>query len=129
MRATAFRSNCARLQTSNRRSQRFLPAVPALKLRTPWKFSSPGRPVFNQRYPRRMCKELLGAMLRSIAPGAVLCAAVFAQQVPQFTILPFAGASRDIGDNGPATSALLNSPHGVPIDRSGNSYIADTPGD
>ena len=30
------------------------------------------------------------------------------------------------GDNGPATSALLNSPKGVAVDGSGNLYIADT---
>lgn len=73
-----------------------------------------------------MRKTLLGATLRLIAPGALFCATVFAQQIPQFTILPFAGAPRDIGDNGPATSALLNSPHGVSVDHSGNIYIADT---
>jgi uncharacterized protein (TIGR03437 family) len=35
------------------------------------------------------------------------------------------GAAGYAGDNGPATSALLNVPRGVAIDRSGNLYIAD----
>jgi sugar lactone lactonase YvrE len=36
-----------------------------------------------------------------------------------------AGGSSDLGDNGPATSALLSSPRGVAVDASGNLYIAD----
>jgi uncharacterized protein (TIGR03437 family) len=57
---------------------------------------------------------------------AVLSASVFAQQtVPPFTILPFAGTPRDLGDNTPAVSAILTAPYGVAADRSGNFYIAD----
>ena len=59
-------------------------------------------------------------------PGALLCASLFAQQIPQFTILPFAGVPHDTGDNALATSALLNSPHGVSVDANGEIYIADT---
>jgi len=73
-----------------------------------------------------MHRKLWGATLRSIAPGALFCAAVFAQQIPPFTILPFAGAPSDLGDSGPATSALLNAPHGVAVDLSGAILIADT---
>ncbi len=57
---------------------------------------------------------------------ALFGASALAQQVPQFTILPFAGAPNDNGDNGPAIGALLNSPHGVTVDGAGNIYIADT---
>jgi uncharacterized protein (TIGR03437 family) len=67
-------------------------------------------------------------MLRVLAVlfSAVVSATAIAQQpVPQFTILPFAGAPRDIGDNQQAINALLTSPYGVATDRSGNFYIAD----
>jgi trimeric autotransporter adhesin len=36
-----------------------------------------------------------------------------------------ARASGQTGDGGPATSALLNSPNGICVDRAGNLYIAD----
>ena len=58
--------------------------------------------------------------------AAALSAATFAQQtVPQFTILPFAGAARDNGDNRPAVNAVLTAPYGVAADGSGNFYITD----
>lgn len=73
-----------------------------------------------------MFNKLYRAIIRLIAPGALICASVVAQTIPQFTILPFAGAPRDIGDNGPAINALLDQPHGVAVDRAGNILIADT---
>ena len=36
------------------------------------------------------------------------------------------GTSSYSGDNGAATSAALNNPHGVGLDTAGNVYIADT---
>src|SRR5581483_3623754 len=65
----------------------------------------------------RVCGATVFACLAAITAFA---------QAPQYTILPFAGAPPSIGDNGPATSALLNEPHGVSADRNGNLYIADT---
>jgi uncharacterized protein (TIGR03437 family) len=44
----------------------------------------------------------------------------------QYIIEPYAGATHSLGDNGPATSALLWSPQGVSVDHAGNLYIADT---
>ncbi len=44
-------------------------------------------------------------------------------------ITTFAGSSTSSsysGDNGPATSATLNGPHGVGLDATGNVYIVDT---
>lgn len=41
-------------------------------------------------------------------------------------VRPFAGIVRNIGDNGPAPSALLSSPHHVSVDRGGTLYIADS---
>jgi len=39
---------------------------------------------------------------------------------------PACSAPPSCGDNGPASSALLNGPSGVTVDKSGNIYIADT---
>ena len=36
------------------------------------------------------------------------------------------GTASYSGDNGPATSAAMNSPHGVAIDASGNVYFTDS---
>ena len=44
-------------------------------------------------------------------------------------ITTYAGSSTSgsySGDNGPATAATLNGPHGASLDTSGNVYIADT---
>src|SRR6478672_4433214 len=49
-----------------------------------------------------------------------------AQLSANYTIAPVAGAPRSLGDNGPATSALLWSPQGVSVDAAGNLYIADS---
>ncbi|MGH9663776.1 MAG: hypothetical protein ACRD9L_05075 [Bryobacteraceae bacterium] len=51
---------------------------------------------------------------------------VAAQSTSPYTIEPAAGVRRQAGDAGPATSALLWSPHGVEADAAGNLYIADT---
>src|SRR5216684_2859363 len=60
---------------------------------------------------------------------ALVSANGFAQQaVPQFTILPFAGVPRNIGDNQQAVNALLTSPYGVAADRAGDLYVADSYG-
>jgi uncharacterized protein (TIGR03437 family) len=40
-------------------------------------------------------------------------------------ITAVAGGGTSLGDNGPATSALLGSPSGIALDSSGNLYIAD----
>ena len=60
----------------------------------------------------------------------ILCAALFAaaagaQPQASYRIDTFAG-SRDVRDNGPATSAWLRSPFGVAVDGAGNLFIADT---
>ena len=36
------------------------------------------------------------------------------------------GAASYSGDNGPATAATINGPHGIAIDSSGNVYFSDT---
>ena len=57
----------------------------------------------------------------------LLAAATGAQSSPDWTIDTLAGHDgvRDIGDNAPATEALLHSPHGVAVDGAGNVYISD----
>ena len=60
----------------------------------------------------------------------ILCAALFAaaagaQPQASYRIDTFAG-TRDVRDNGPATSAWLRFPFGVAVDGAGNLFIADT---
>lgn len=58
---------------------------------------------------------------------AIVCALLISVPIfAQFSIEPVAGGPRALGDNGPATSALLWSPQGVSVDAAGNLYIADT---
>ena len=57
-------------------------------------------------------------------PLAVVCAVT----APAQTIATIAGSSTSVGfsgDNGPATSALMNVPVGVATDLLGNVYITD----
>jgi hypothetical protein len=52
--------------------------------------------------------------IRMVTPGGII------------TRYAGTGAAGSGGDNGPATSAELNSPYGVAVDGAGNLYIADT---
>ncbi len=71
------------------------------------------------------------------APGAVAVGANGAlfiadtsnnalRRVSGGTIATIAGAGLSLGDNGPSTSASLNTPESVALDATGNIYIADT---
>jgi trimeric autotransporter adhesin len=48
------------------------------------------------------------------------------RKVANGVITTVAGGGTQLGDNGPATGAQLNSPAGVAVDSPGNLYIADT---
>jgi uncharacterized protein (TIGR03437 family) len=48
------------------------------------------------------------------------------RKVSSGVITTVAGGGSSLGDNGPATSAQLNSPSGVAVDSAGNLYIADS---
>ncbi len=54
------------------------------------------------------------------------CANICAQPSSSYFVETVAGAPRLVGDNGPATSALLWSPQGVSLDAAGNLYIGDS---
>ncbi len=72
--------------------------------------------------------QMRTALSARIAIAAAFFCSVLVQGQPStdFFIEPVAGAPRNLGDNGPATSALLWSPRGVSVDAAGNLYIADT---
>jgi len=67
-------------------------------------------------------------MTQRLALLAFPLAVVFAVTAPAQTIATIAGSSTSVGfsgDNGPATSALMNVPVGVATDLLGNVYITD----
>jgi myo-inositol-hexaphosphate 3-phosphohydrolase/sugar lactone lactonase YvrE len=45
----------------------------------------------------------------------------------KITTIAGTGSAGYSGDNGPATAARLNNPHGIAVDRAGNVYVADSP--
>ena len=83
----------------------------------------------SKRNPNQIAELLRsGGGVRGVT--LILCAALFAatavaQSSTGYRIDTFAG-SRDVRDNGPATSAWLRSPSGVAADGAGNLFIADT---
>jgi trimeric autotransporter adhesin len=66
------------------------------------------------------------SIFRSIPFLLWLAAAAAAQSTLSYTIDPFAGTARSLGDGGPASSSLLRTPLGVSVDAAGNVYIADS---
>jgi uncharacterized protein (TIGR03437 family) len=65
-------------------------------------------------------------MMLRIAALWLAASAAFAQPL-QYSIRTFAGVA-PLGDNGPATAALMHFPVDVAIDAAGNLWIADEPG-
>jgi uncharacterized protein (TIGR03437 family) len=63
---------------------------------------------------------------KTLAALAIFPGLGVAQPPTAYSIRTLAGAPRALGDNGPATAALLWSPTSVSVDAAGNLYIADS---